>query len=191
MSGWTPNSGRVVVGAVRDALIELTPEAEADLHRERAGLRRPARCARTPIPRGAGLVDPAARVLVTAHDAFAYFGAAYGFEVTGIQGISTESEAGLARIAELVDMLVERRIGAVFVESTVSDRNVRALVEGAAARGHEVSSGASSIPTRWARRAPTKGTYIGMIDHNVTTIASALGGEAPERGMNGRLAAGS
>jgi manganese/zinc/iron transport system substrate-binding protein len=79
-------------------------------------------------------VPEPARVLFTAHDAFGYFGAAYGFEVVGIQGISTESEAGLQRIAELVDLLVERDIGAVFVESSVSDRNIRALIEGAAAR---------------------------------------------------------
>jgi hypothetical protein len=78
---------------------------------------------------------------LSAHDAFNYFGSAYGFEVTGIQGISTESEAGLQRIAELVDMLVDRDIRAVFVESSVSDRNIRALIEGAAARGHEVVIG--------------------------------------------------
>ena len=81
-----------------------------------------------------------ARVLLTAHDAFNYFGEAYGFEVVGIQGISTESEAGLNRISTLVDVLVSRNIGAVFVESSVSDRNMRALIEGAAARGHEVTA---------------------------------------------------
>jgi manganese/zinc/iron transport system substrate-binding protein len=77
-------------------------------------------------------VPAESRVLLSAHDAFNYFGSAYGFEVTGIQGISTESEAGLQRIAELVDMLVDRNIRAVFVESSVSDRNIRALIEGAA-----------------------------------------------------------
>ena len=74
-------------------------------------------------------------MLLTSHDAFNYFGSAYGFEVIGIQGISTESEAGLKRISELVDLLVERDIGAVFVETSVSDRNIRALIEGAAAEG--------------------------------------------------------
>ncbi|MEM6638167.1 MAG: zinc ABC transporter substrate-binding protein [Pseudomonadota bacterium] len=130
------------------------------------------------------------RVLVTAHDAFGYFGAAYGFEVLGIQGISTASEAGLARISELVDMLVQRRIGAVFVESSVSDRNVRALVEGAAAQGHQVAIGGSLFSDAMGPAGTYEGTYLGMIDHNVTTIASALGGHVPERGMDGRLSAG-
>lgn len=138
-----------------------------------------------------GSVPDTARVLLTAHDAFAYFGAAYGWEVTGIQGISTESEAGLARISELVDMLVERRIGAVFVESSVSDRNIRALVEGAAAKGHAVKVGGELFSDAMGAPGSYEGTYIGMIDHNVTTIAAALGGEAPSRGLNGRLAAAS
>lgn len=131
-----------------------------------------------------------ARVLVTAHDAFGYFGRAYGFEVVGIQGISTESEAGLDRIRTLVDMLVNRRIGAVFVESSVSDRNIRALVEGAAARGHEVRIGGELFSDAMGEPGTYEGTYPGMIDHNVTTIAGALGGNVPPRGMAGKLSAG-
>lgn len=138
-----------------------------------------------------GSVPDAARVLVTAHDAFNYFGRAYRFEVEGIQGISTESEAGLARIGELVEMLVARRIGAVFVESTVSDRNMRALIEGAAAQGHVVQVGGELFSDAMGLADTYEGTYLGMIDHNVTTIARALGGVAPARGMDGRLAAGS
>ncbi|GAB5446346.1 metal ABC transporter solute-binding protein, Zn/Mn family [Gymnodinialimonas sp.] len=132
-------------------------------------------------------VPEASRVLLTAHDAFNYFGAAYGFEVIGIQGISTESEAGLQRIGELVDMLVTREIGAVFVESSVSDRNIRALIEGAAARGHEVIIGGELFSDAMGPDGTYTGTWIGMIDHNVTTIARALGGEAPEGGMQGLL----
>ncbi|MBF9041877.1 zinc ABC transporter solute-binding protein [Rhodobacterales bacterium HKCCE4037] len=133
-------------------------------------------------------VPEAARVLVTAHDAFNYFGAAYGFEVVGIQGISTESEAGLQRIGELVDLLVEREIAAVFVESSVSDRNIRALIEGAAAQGHEVVIGGELYSDAMGPDGTYEGTWIGMIDHNVTTIARALGGDAPEGGMQGALA---
>lgn len=131
-----------------------------------------------------------ARVLVTAHDAFGYFGRAYGFEVVGIQGISTESEAGLDRIRTLVEMLVSRRIGAVFVESSVSDRNIRALVEGAAAQGHEVRIGGELFSDAMGEPGTYEGTYPGMIDHNVTTIAGALGGDVPPRGMAGKLSAG-
>ncbi|WP_224814700.1 metal ABC transporter solute-binding protein, Zn/Mn family [Hasllibacter sp. MH4015] len=132
-------------------------------------------------------VPDTARVLITAHDAFSYFGAAYGFEVVGIQGISTESEAGLQRISELVDLIVTREIGAVFVESSVSDRNIRALIEGAAARGHEVVIGGELYSDAMGPAGTYEGTWIGMIDHNVTTIARALGGDAPEGGMQGRL----
>jgi manganese/zinc/iron transport system substrate-binding protein len=128
------------------------------------------------------------RVLVTAHDAFNYFGRRYGFEVVGIQGLSTESEAGVRDIERLVDLLVSRQIPAVFVESTVSDRNIRALIDGARARGHTVTIGGSLFSDAMGAAGTYEGTYIGMIDHNVTTIVRALGGDAPTRGMNGRLA---
>lgn len=127
------------------------------------------------------------RVMVTAHDAFGYLGRAYGLEVIGIQGISTESEAGLQDINRIVDLLVERQIPAVFVETSVSDKNVKALVEGAGARGHKVTIGGSLFSDAMGKPGTYEGTYLGMIDHNVTTIARALGGDAPERGMLGKL----
>ena len=127
------------------------------------------------------------RVLVTAHDAFGYLGRAYGTEVRGIQGISTESEAGIKDIENLVDFLVEQKIPAVFVESTVSDQNVRALLEGAKARGHEVRIGGELFSDAMGAAGTYEGTYLGMIDHNVTTITRALGGEAPELGRLGKL----
>ncbi|WP_029010269.1 metal ABC transporter solute-binding protein, Zn/Mn family [Azospirillum halopraeferens] len=133
-------------------------------------------------------VPPQRRVLVTAHDAFGYFGRAYGFEVVGIQGLSTESEAGLQAVESIVGLLVERRIPAVFVESTIPDRSVRALVAGAAARGHTVAVGGELYSDAMGPPGTYEGTYVGMIDHNVTTIARALGGDAPERGLDGRLA---
>ena len=132
-------------------------------------------------------IPPDARVLVTAHDAFAYFGRRYGLEVVGIQGVNTESEAGLRAIEAAVETVVARRLPAVFVESTVSDRNVRAIVEGAAARGHKVDVGGRLFSDAMGPEGTYEGTYIGMIDHNVTTIARALGGRAPERGMQGKL----
>jgi len=118
------------------------------------------------------------RVLVTAHDAFQYLGRAYGIEVRGIQGVSTESEAGVRDLEELVDFIVERRIPAVFVETSVADKNVRALVEGARARGHEVVIGGSLYSDAMGRAGTYEGTYVGMIDHNITTIVNALGGKA-------------
>jgi manganese/zinc/iron transport system substrate-binding protein len=129
------------------------------------------------------------RVLVTAHDAFNYLGRAYGLEVRGIQGISTESEAGLREIEALVDLLVTRKIGAVFIETSVSERNIRALIDGAAARGHQVKIGGSLYSDAMGTPGTYEGTYVGMIDHNVTTIAHALGGNPPAQGFEGRLTA--
>ena len=118
------------------------------------------------------------RVLVTAHDAFQYLGRAYSIEVRGIQGISTESEAGVRDLEGLVDFIVEQQIPAVFVETSVADKNVRALVEGAKARGHEVVIGGSLFSDAMGQAETYEGTYIGMIDHNVTTIVNSLGGQA-------------
>ncbi len=186
-----PELWQVVALEIRDAMIEVAPErrdlfeanAEAFLE-ELEALDAYSEQVLSSVP------EPA-RVLLTAHDAFNYFGRAYGFEVVGIQGISTESEAGLNRTTELVDMLVDRGISSVFVESSVSDRSIRALVEGAAARGHEVRIGGELFSDAMGAPGRYEGTYVGMIDHNVSTIAGGLGGAVPERGMNGRLNAGS
>jgi manganese/zinc/iron transport system substrate-binding protein len=134
-----------------------------------------------------GSIPADQRVLVTAHDAFNYLGRAYGIDVRGIQGLSTESEAGVQDIENLISFLVERKIPAVFVETSVADKNVRALVEGARARGHMVAIGGVLFSDAMGLAGTYEGTYIGMIDHNVTTIAIALGGKAPAGGMNGRL----
>lgn len=186
-----PDMWTGVVAAVRDALVAARPEArvafEANAARHIADIKALAAYATQVLDS----VPTETRYLVTAHDAFNYFGRAYGFEVIGIQGISTESEAGLNRITELVDLLVEKNVGAVFVESSVSDRNVRALIEGAAARGHKVSIGGELFSDAMGADGTYEGSYIGMLDHNITTITRALGGTAPERGMNSRLSAGS
>jgi len=182
-----PNLWSRVVLNVRDALIESRPESEetfranADTHL--AELRRLTQYTTQVL----SSVPAESRVLISAHDAFNYFGNAYGFEVLGIQGISTESEAGLQRISEMVGLLVDREIGAVFVESSVSDRNVRALIEGAGAAGHEVVIGGTLFSDAMGEDGTYEGTYLGMIDHNATAISRALGGEAPERGMSDLL----
>jgi manganese/zinc/iron transport system substrate-binding protein len=125
------------------------------------------------------------RVLITAHDAFNYFGRAYGIEVVGIQGLSTESEAGIEDVNRLVNLLVDKGITAVFVESSVSDRNVIALIEGAKAKGHRVIIGGRLYSDAMGKRGTYEGTYIGMLDHNITTISIGLGGDAPSSGYAG------
>lgn len=179
-----------VVGGVRDALVAADP-ANAALFEDNAATYLTQIAALDDYARTALAGVPAeARVLVTAHDAFSYFGRAYGFEVEGIQGISTESEAGLQRIRALVDLLVDQQIGAVFVETSVSDRNMRALVEGAAARGHKVAIGGELYSDAMGTPGTYEGTYLGMIDHNVTVIAAALGADVPAGGMSGQLRLG-
>ena len=177
------------VAAVGDALVARLPDAADQIATRKAAYLVQVARLQSYAETTLATVPAQSRVLVTAHDAFSYFGRAFGYEVMGIQGISTESEAGLNRIAELVETLVSRRIRAAFVESSVSDRNIRALIEGAAAQGHRVEIGGELFSDAMGRDGTYEGTYPGMIDHNVTTIARALGGTPPERGMDGRLAA--
>ena len=172
---------------VRDALSRLRPAAAETFRRNHADLARRLAALDSYILQVIASVPEPARVLVTAHDAFGYFSRRYGIAVEGVQGLSTEAEAGVRRIQEIVDLLVARRIPAVFVETSVNDRNVRALVEGAAARGHRVAIGGALFSDAMGTPGTYEGTYIGMMDHNATVIARALGGAAPAKGMNGRL----
>lgn len=116
------------------------------------------------------------RVLVTSHDAFRYFGRAYSLDVVGIQGTSTESEAGLNDINRLVDLVVSRKIPAVFVETSVADRNVTALREGARARGHDVRLGGRLYSDALGGPESDAGTLEVALRANVDVLVAALGG---------------
>lgn len=119
-------------------------------------------------------IPTAQRVLVTAHDAFHYFGRAYGVEVQAVQGVSTESEAGVQEINRLVDFLSSRKIKAVFVEASVSERNIKALIEGCTSRGHAVTIGGELYSDSMGPVGTEAGTYVGMVRHNVDLIVRAL-----------------
>lgn len=121
-------------------------------------------------------IPPSRRVLVTAHDAFNYFGRAYGFEVKGLQGISTVAEAGTADIQALADLIAKRRIPAIFVETSVSPRTIRALQEAVRARGFAVKIGGSLYSDAMGDPGAPEGTYVGMVRHNIDTIVAALSG---------------
>ena len=114
------------------------------------------------------------RVLITAHDAFGYFGEAYDIDVMGLQGISTASEYGLRDLERLVDIIVERGVKAVFIESSVPPRPIEALVEGCRAEGHEIEIGGELFSDAMGKTGTPEGTYIGMVKHNVNTIVEAL-----------------
>ncbi|MEO9827062.1 MAG: zinc ABC transporter substrate-binding protein [Paracoccaceae bacterium] len=186
-----PTLWRDVAIEVRDAMIEEAPENKAAYQANANAFLAEIDALASYATEALASVPEKARVLITAHDAFNYFGRAYDFEVIGIQGISTESEAGLNRVTSLVDMLVTQEISSVFVESSVSDRSIRALIEGAAARGHKVRVGGELYSDAMGAPGTYEGTYIGMIDHNVTVISAGLGGSVPERGMVGKLGHGS
>ena len=164
------------IQTVVDTLVTLSPEHRGDflVNADRFGqtlddLHRWAQQTTATIPQDS-------RLLITSHDAFNYFGRAYGLDVEGVQGISTESEAGLQRINELVDRLVDQKVRAVFVESSVNPKNIQALIEGAASRGHEVRRGGELFSDAMGPAGTPEGTYVGMVTHNVRTVTEALGG---------------
>jgi manganese/zinc/iron transport system substrate-binding protein len=117
------------------------------------------------------------RILITAHDAFNYFGRAYGFEVRGLQGISTEAQAGTADVQSLADFIVEKQIPAIFVESSVPQRNVEAVQAAVEAQGFEVRIGGSLFSDAMGTEGTPEGTYVGMVRHNIDTIVTALTGD--------------
>ena len=129
--------------------------------------------------RAIGSISEESRLLITSHDAFNYFGRAFDIEVVGVQGISTESEAGLADLEALVNLVVERRVPAVFVESSVPRRSIEALIEGAAARGHEVTIGGELFSDSMGPAGTPEGTWFGMVDHDIRVVTEALGGTLP------------
>lgn len=162
------------IDLILDVLVQFDPSHQAEYEANGAAYRKTLAelhdYAKTQMAR----IPKDRRVLVTAHDAFRYFGRAYDVEVRGIQGISTESEAGVREINALVELLCSRRIKAVFVETSVSEKNVRALIEGCQARGHHVVVGGELYSDAMGEEGTPAGTYPGMIQHNVDTIVKAL-----------------
>ncbi|MEJ1221683.1 metal ABC transporter solute-binding protein, Zn/Mn family [Sediminicola sp. 1XM1-17] len=119
-------------------------------------------------------LPPEKRILVTAHDAFNYFGNAYGFEVVGLQGISTATEAGVQDVQELSNFIIEKKIKAIFVESSVPRRTIEALQSSVKSKGHDVAIGGSLYSDALGNKGTVEGTYIGMFQYNVNTIVNAL-----------------
>ena len=128
----------------------------------------------TYVKEQAARLSPEQRILVTAHDAFHYFGRAYGFDVRGLQGISTASEAGTADVQALADFIVEKQIKAIFIESSVPVRNIEALQAAVQARGFQVTIGGQLFSDAMGDPGSPEGTYVGMVRHNIDTIVGAL-----------------
>jgi manganese/zinc/iron transport system substrate-binding protein len=164
----------LAVEQIRDTLSELDP-GSAELYRANASayleeleeLDRYVREQAARVPRER-------RVVITAHDAFNYFGEAYGFEVRGLQGISTAAEAGAGDVQALARFIAERRIPALFVESSVSPRTITAVREAVRSRGFDVEIGGSLFSDAMGDEGTPEGTYVGMVRHNVDTIVGGL-----------------
>ncbi|MDQ0875511.1 manganese/zinc/iron transport system substrate-binding protein [Paenibacillus sp. V4I3] len=159
---------------VRDSLSELDPAHKEDYKNNAAAylvkLQELDRYATEQI----ALIPEASRVLVTAHDAFGYFGDAYHIQVKGLQGISTASEYGSKDVSQLRDFLVEKKVKAVFVESSVPKKSIEAVIQGAKEKGHQIQIGGELFSDAMGKTGTPEGTYVGMVRHNVDTIVNAL-----------------
>ncbi len=170
---------RLAARAVADALARADPPAAAAYRHRADSLDARMALLDAWIRTRIATVAPERRVLVTAHDAFAYFGAAYGVRVQGLQGLSTTTEAGTADVQRLAARLADERIPAVFVESSVPRRTLDAVVEAARARGADVRIGGSLYSDALGGPGSGADTYDAMVRANVNTIVAALGG-APD-----------
>jgi manganese/zinc/iron transport system substrate-binding protein len=162
------------VETIRDTFIEIDP-GSADLYRANAqeylGKLEELEAY---VQEQTARVPEQQRVLITAHDAFNYFGQAYDFEVRGLQGISTATEAGTGDVQDLADFIAENKIPAIFVESSVPVRNIEAVQAAVQAKGFQVNIGGELFSDAMGDWGTEEGTYLGMVRHNVDTIVSAL-----------------
>lgn len=165
---------RQAAEGVRDALIELDPSSTTRYRENTNAYLQLLDRLHADILNQVATIPQDRRVLITAHDAFRYFGRAYGFEVRGLQGISTVTEAGTADVQELAEFIVERRIPAIFVETSVPQRMIEALQAAVRSRGFEVRIGGELFSDSLGAPDTPEGTYIGMVRHNVETIVTAL-----------------
>lgn len=170
---------KLTVGRVRDALSKVDPagassyQANAEAYSKR--LDQLDAFIRQQIAR----VPPGQRVMITAHDAFEYFGRRYGLEVRGLQGVSTVAEAGTRDVQQLADFIIQRRIRAIFVESSVPRRAIDAVIAAVRAKGWNVAVGGELFSDAAGNPGTPEGTYVGMMEHNIRTIVGGLLGGTP------------
>ncbi len=170
-----------VVERIRDALAEMDPgSAEFYASNAESYIKELSKL-HDYVRLKARRVPESQRVLVTAHDAFNYFGRAYGFEVRGLQGISTATEAGAADVKALAEFIAHRKIRAIFIESSVPVRGIEALQKAVSARGFEVEIGGELFSDAMGDEGTPEGTYVGMVRHNIDTITGALMGSTARK----------
>ena len=162
---------------IADAFSEVAPDCSGDMQARAQAYQDQLVSLHGWIEASIASIPESQRILVTAHDAFAYFGRAYAIDVAGIQGISTESEAGIADIRDMVDTVVERKVPAVFIESTINPRTVQAVIDAAADKGQVIKIGGELYSDAMGEAETASGTYIGMLVKNTLNIVEGLGGQ--------------
>lgn len=173
VSLWT-----IVAGRIRDDLSQLAPEHADDIRSRADAYISRLNDLEDWVFSEFARVPREIRVLVTAHDAFNYFGRRYNIEVMGLQGLSTATEAGAADVQALAQMLADRKIPAIFVESSIPPATIEAVQAASRSRGWDVQIGGSLYSDAMGKAGTPEGSYIGMVRHNVSTIVEALLGGA-------------
>lgn len=168
------------VERVRDGLVALDPQHSAVYEANAAAYLAQLAELHAYVLAQAERIPADKRVLITAHDAFSYFGRTYGFEVYGLQGISTATEAGTGDVQDLAAFIVERQIPALFVESSVPPRAIAAVQAAVRARGFDVQVGGELFSDAMGNPGTPEGTYIGMVRHNIDTLVAGLLGNGLE-----------
>ena len=163
-----------VVSAVEKSVAELDPENKVLYQSNGAAYLKKLDSLDQYVKNRLEEIPPTQRILITAHDAFGYFGDAYGMQVEGLQGMSTVAEFGLKDIANLIDLVIDNNIKAIFVETSVSEKSINAVVTGCREKGHQVSIGGSLFSDAMGEPGTEEGTYIGMFKSNINTIVEAL-----------------
>jgi len=172
----------LVAEGIAEALVEADPEGEPLYRENLSALLEELDDLEAWVHRRVAEVPEPLRVLVTAHDAFNYFGRAYGFEVEGLQGLSTVAEAGTGDVQRVANLVAEQGIPAIFVESSIPRRNVEAVQAAVRARGGQVEVGGMLFSDAMGDAGTEEGTYPGMVRHNVNTIVNGLLGFPGEEG---------
>lgn len=164
----------LAVEKVKAALSALDPDHKQQFEENAAAYIHKLNALHSYVRTQAKRVPEQSRILITAHDAFNYFGRAYGFTVKGLQGISTAAEAGTADVRDLADFIAQNKIAAIFVETSVPKKTIEALQEAVKARGFQVQIGGELFSDSLGEPGTPTGTYTGMVEHNINTIVKAL-----------------
>jgi manganese/zinc/iron transport system substrate-binding protein len=167
------------VPVVADALADVAPACASGVRARAAETEAALLALDGWIEAAVATVPEDRRVLVTAHDAFAYYGRAYGVQVAGIQGVSTEAEPSIADIRATARTIADAGVPAVFIETTINPRTIQAVLDAAADLGHEATLGGSLYSDAMGEPGTPEGSYVGMLRANTVAIVTALGGAVP------------